>query len=249
MEHPLINCLILAAGKGTRMKSAKAKVLHQICAAPMLHHVLAAVADLPVAKTIVVIGHQKQEVAATLANYPVTLVIQEEQLGTGHAVSCAEGYLRDTGRPVLILCGDVPLIRPETLQAMLDDHNRKQATLTVMTTTLADPAGYGRIISDGDQILRIIEDREASAAQKKINEINAGIYCAEPTFLFAALKKVRPDNSQSEIYLTDIIEIASNEGKKVNRFAGAAAEEVLGVNSMIELERADQLMRKRKMQS
>jgi len=247
MSKEAISCVVLAAGKGTRMKSDRAKVLHEILSRPMIHHVLDAVMSLGLARIIVVIGHQRERVREALAPYPVAAVVQEQQLGTGHAVLCAGDLLQRTGGTALIVCGDVPLIRPGTLQAMLADHLARLPSLTVMTTTLQDPAGYGRIVSDGRRrVLRIVEEQDASPAEKAITEINAGIYCAAIDFLLDALARVNTDNSQGEIYLTDIVSIANDSGLLVNRFSGASAEEVLGVNSVEELETAREIMRRRR---
>ena len=241
-----VSCVVLAAGKGTRMKSDKAKVLHEVFFAPMLHHVLAAVNSPRIDRTIAIVGHQKERVADTLKNFQVSLVVQEEQLGTGHAVLCARDLLADSAGTVLILCGDTPLIRAETIEKMLAQHSGTNATLTVMTTRLADPTNYGRIVCDVQgNVLQIVEEKDATSAQRKIDEINAGIYCAESAFLFEALQQVGSDNSQGEVYLTDIVELANRAGHRVHRFAGVDAEEVLGVNSRVELAAAHQSLQRR----
>lgn len=245
MKKQKISCVVLAAGKGTRMKSEKAKVLHEVFFAPMIHHVLDAVTEQRIDKTIVVVGHQRDRVKEALKRYPVAFVVQKEQLGTGHAVLSAEGMIEKDCSTVLVLCGDTPLIRATTLANMLKEHHATQGVLSVMTTNLVNPANYGRIVCDKDgHIARIVEEKDATLEQKKINEINAGIYCAEATFLFDALKRVGNDNSQGEIYLTDIVELAIQAGHPVNRFAGVDAEEVLGVNSRVELAAAHKYLQK-----
>lgn len=242
-----VSCVVLAAGKGTRMKSDKAKVLHEVFFAPMLHHVLEAVNSPRIDRTIAIVGHQKERVAETLKNFQVSLVVQEEQLGTGHAVLCAREELADLGGTVLILCGDTPLIRAETIENMLAQHRDTNATLTVMTTRLANPTNYGRIVCDDQgNVLQIVEQKDATPAQRKIAEINAGIYCAESAFLFEALEQVGSDNSQGEVYLTDIVELANRAGHRVHRFAGVEAEEVLGVNSRVELAAAHKSLQLRR---
>lgn len=249
MKKTTVSSLILAAGKGTRMKSDRAKVLHEVLDAPMIHYVLDAVQELSPAQTIVVVGHQGEEVKAAMAKYQVTFVLQKEQLGTGHAVLCAKDILQASGGTVLILCGDVPLIRPVTLRQMLAEHLGKSPVLTLMTTRLDKPAGYGRIISSDDgRIVKIVEEKDATAAEKEIKEVNAGIYCADIDILFDLLAEVDFNNSQGEMYLTDIVAVAIRHGLKVNRFSGADAVEVLGVNSMDELAEARELMRKRQQQ-
>ncbi|MCF8057326.1 MAG: NTP transferase domain-containing protein [Desulfocapsa sp.] len=231
--------VILAAGKGTRMKSDKAKVLHEVFYAPMIHHVLDAVSPMQPTKSIVVVGHQGDAVRKSLAAYTVDFAVQEEQLGTGHAVLCAEPAIDTLDGCVMILCGDTPLIRPETLQAMLRQHRAQNATLTVMTTILDDPTHYGRIISsDEGTVLAIVEEKDTDSEQKKIREINAGIYCIKTKFLFAHLKNIGTDNSQSEVYLTDIVTQAVQENLIVHKFINPAPGDVLGVNSRLELSQA-----------
>lgn len=235
-----INALILAAGLGTRMKSSMAKVLHEIMSKPMILHVMDTIKTLNLDQTYVIVGHQREKVAELVGKYQAKCIIQEEQLGTGHAVLCAEKELRDIGGTVLILSGDVPLIRAETLQAMLAAHAQNKPALTLMTTILDDPSNYGRIVRNSQgSLLGIIEEKDTTNEQKKIREINAGIYCAEADFLFNALKKVTTNNKQGEMYLTDIVKIAIDAGLQVDIFSGASSEEVLGINSRDELAKAN----------
>lgn len=242
---PTITAVILAAGKGTRMKSETAKVLHQLFFKPMLHHVLDAVTQTGVGQIAVIVGHQRQEVLDSIAQYSHIPVVQEEQLGTGHAVLCSEEAC-DYSDQVMILCGDTPLIRPETLLAMIAAHSDSGSTVTLMTTLLEDPFGYGRIIADSQgNVLEIVEQKDTDARQHEIKEINAGIYLVKRSFLFEALKKVGTDNSQGEIYLTDIIAIANREGFKVHKFYHPQAIDVLGVNSRVELAQAHTELRMR----
>jgi bifunctional UDP-N-acetylglucosamine pyrophosphorylase/glucosamine-1-phosphate N-acetyltransferase len=242
-----ISGLVLAAGLGTRMKSARAKVLHEVLSKPMILHVMDTIKVLDLDHTFIIVGHQKEKVAELVRGYQAKCIVQEEQLGTGHAVLCAEKELQKVGGTVLILSGDVPLIRVETLKAMLAEHAQKKSALTLMTTKLADPTNYGRIIrNEKGNILGIIEEKDATADQKKIREINAGIYCVESEFLFNALKKVGTDNKQGEMYLTDIVKIAIDAGLQVETFSGAGSEEVLGINSRLELAEAKEYLQKRK---
>jgi len=242
-----INALILAAGLGTRMKSTKAKVLHEVLFKPMLVHVLDTVKSLNLDHTYVIVGHQREKVAELVAGYRADCIPQEEQLGTGHAVLCAEKELSRTGGTVLILSGDVPLVKSDSLRTMLADHRESIPALTLMTTTLEDPANYGRIVrNSAGGLLEIVEEKDATDAQKKIREINAGIYCAEVSFLFGALKKVGSNNKQGEIYLTDIVKIAIEKGLQVDIFSGAGGEEVLGVNSRAELAAANKYLQHQK---
>ena len=239
--------LVLAAGLGTRMKSSRAKVLHEVLFKPMILHVMDTIKTLKFDHTYVVVGHQKEKVAELLSVYHAGCIIQKQQLGTGHAVLCAEKKLRSIGGTVLILSGDVPLIRAETLQAMLAEHAQNKSVLTLMTTTLNNPTNYGRIMrSSQGELLGIVEEKDATGEQKKNREINAGIYCAEVPFLFETLKKVDSNNKQGEIYLTDIVKIAIDIGLQVDIFSGASSEEVLGINSRRELAAANKYLQHQK---
>ena len=247
MEKNQIKAIVLAAGKGTRMKSNKAKVLHEVFFAPMLHHVLKAIVPLGLQGTVVVTGHQAEAIEESLCDFDVVSARQEQQIGTAHAVLAAENLFRDFRGTVFILCGDTPLIQTETLQAMLSAHLSSKAILTVMTTKMAEPANYGRIITD-DQgtLLRIVEEKDASSAERKINEINAGIYCVDGAFLFKGLRGIGSDNRQGEFYLTDLIEIARSDGFAVNRYVCEDPVEVLGVNSRIDLAGAHRALQDRR---
>ena len=239
--------VILAAGKGTRMKSDRAKVLHEVFYAPMVHHVLEATSALDATKTIVIIGHQRELVSECLSPYTVELALQEEQLGTGHAVLCGEPAIDAMEGSVMILCGDTPLIRPETLQAMVQKHSENNGALTVMTTILDDPTHYGRIVSSEEgSILSIVEEKDANSEQKKIREVNAGIYLIDTKFLFTHLKTVGTDNSQGEVYLTDIVAKAVEENLTVHKFINPAPADVLGVNSRLELSQAHNELQRRR---
>ncbi len=239
--------VILAAGKGTRMKSDKAKVLHEVFFAPMIHHVLQAAAPLNPKKSLVVLGHQRETVEKSLENFNVETVIQKEQLGTGHAVLCTESAIDMMEGSVMILCGDTPLIRSETLADMIKQHRSQNSTLTVMTTKLEDPTHYGRIIQGGaETVLSIVEEKDATPLQKEIKEINAGIYCIDTKFLFSHLKNIGSNNSQNEIYLTDIVSQAVSENLAVHKFINPDPQDVLGVNSRLELSQAHHSLQIRK---
>lgn len=236
MTPPPFSIVILAAGKGTRMKSDIAKVLHEVFFAPMVQHVVDAVLPLQPTRTVVVVGHQGQAVEKALQASACRFAVQEQQLGTGHAVLAAERAITENQGTVMILCGDTPLIRTDTLARMYAAHLDHSATLTLMTTLLADPTNYGRVQSDaGGKVLGIVEQKDASREQLAIREVNAGIYCVDKTFLFSALKKVGTDNSQKEVYLTDIVKQAVDGGLPVEKFTTPTPTEVLGVNSRIEL--------------
>lgn len=235
---PSFAVIVLAAGKGTRMKSEKAKVLHELFYAPMIHHVLNSIIPLAPSKIVVIVGHQRQEVNKALTDFEVTTAVQEEQLGTGHAVLCGQSALGDED-DVMILCGDTPLLKAETLQQMYDQHRKSGSTITLMTTLLDCPTNYGRILCDEHkQVQAIVEEKDATAEQKEIKEINAGIYCVKKSFLFDTLQQVGTDNSQGEVYLTDIVGLAVAGGQMVNTFTNPDAQDVLGVNSRVELAQA-----------
>ena len=218
------------------MKSDKAKVLHEVFFAPMVQHVVNAVLPLNPARTIVVIGHQGKAVEKALQAFSCEFVIQEQQLGTGHAVLAAGQAIKEDTCTVMILCGDTPLIRTETLARMQATHVKSRATLTLMTTILDNPTSYGRIMTGPDgNLLGIVEQKDASPQQLQLREVNAGIYCVDKTFLFSALQKVDTNNSQKEVYLTDIVKQAVECELKVEKFTAPSPTEVLGVNSRVEL--------------
>lgn len=246
MPEP-IKVIILAAGKGTRMKSSKAKVLHEVFFAPMIHHVINSIVPLGASETIVVTGHQKESVERSLTGFDVTTVVQENQLGTGHAVISCEEAINGFDGTVLILCGDTPLIQSSTLLEMIDIHNRQQADLTLLTTILDDPTHYGRIVrSPEGKLLGIVEQKDCSITEQKIQEINAGIYCVQTSFLFNALSKITQDNSQGELYLTDIVSIGVEEGRTIQTSVAKDPREVLGVNSRVELAAAHSELQRRR---
>lgn len=243
MSQNLLYAIVLAAGKGTRMKSDLAKVLHPIQSEPMISHVLRAIEKLPLQQIVVVTGHQADRVEAAISRSNCVCVRQDRQLGTGHAVLVTEKLLGDRLGTALIICGDTPLVQSRTLVRMLSSHHAHNAKLTVMTTVLANPSHYGRIITGPDDaILAIVEEKDASEAELKINEVNAGIYCADLEFLYEALKQVGTENKQGEMYLTDIVGIARRQDIVVNRFLCPDALEVTGVNSQEELSLVENLL-------
>jgi bifunctional UDP-N-acetylglucosamine pyrophosphorylase / glucosamine-1-phosphate N-acetyltransferase len=248
MNHTTpLSVVILAAGKGTRMKSGKAKVLHEVFFSPMVHHVIKSVQPLQSSRIGVIVGHQKEAVTKSLEPFEVEFIVQREQLGTGHAVLTAEKTIEPGTGTVMILCGDTPLLQSATLQEMYNNHTRSRADLTLMTTRLDNPTNYGRILTETDGSLRgIVEQKDASEEELAINEINAGIYCVERDFLFSALKQVGTDNSQGEVYLTDIVSIAVEQGKSAQKYTTPFSMDVLGVNSRVELSQAHSELQKRR---
>lgn len=236
--------LILAAGKGTRMKSDMAKVLHVLEGKPLLHYSLEAARLAKAEKIVVIIGHQSDKVRESFPDPDLVFVQQMPQLGTGHAVMQAAYVLKDYKELTVILCGDVPLLKPKTIRRLISNHQESQACVTVLTTEPPGPHAYGRIVKDeqGD-ILKIVEHRDANDAEKEILEINTGIYCVETQFLFAALAQVKNDNQQKEYYLTDIVEIARREDRKVQAFLTEDYVEVMGINTLEELGKAGVYLR------
>jgi len=236
MQNKNFCALILAAGKGTRMKSNLAKVLHVLEGKPLLHYSLVAAQLAGAEKTIAVIGHQADAVRREFQGRDCIFVEQKPQLGTGHAVLQAKEVLAGYQGLTVILCGDVPLLKPATIEDLIDDHLTSRAQITVLTTCPADPEGYGRVVKNAqNNILRIVEERDASFTEKKIREINTGIYCIDTPFLFNMLGKVTNNNNQREYYLTDIVEIACREGFTVKSHLAFDYIEVMGINTPEEL--------------
>jgi UDP-N-acetylglucosamine diphosphorylase/glucosamine-1-phosphate N-acetyltransferase len=235
--------IILAAGKGKRMKSDLAKVLHPLRGFPMLAYPVAAARAAGSEKIVVVIGHQAGQIREEFRDQGLIFAEQRELLGTGHAVLQAAEFFRDHDGTIVILCGDVPLIRQSTIRFLYDRHLKEGATVTVLTTIPEDPAGYGRVVkADGGRVVKIVEEKDATAEEEKIREINTGIYCVESRFLFSAVADLGNLNAQGEYYLTDIVEIACNSGLRVNSFLASDPVEVMGINTPDDLESAGCLM-------
>ena len=236
--------IILAAGHGTRMVSDKPKVLHEVCGETLVGHVIRANHQAGIDDIAVIVGFQAERVADHLPK-DVRHYLQAEQLGTGHAVIQAMDFIKDFDGNVLILMGDAPLIRPETLNNMVTAHEEKGCSATVLTAFLDDPTGYGRMIKSGDDLIRIVEDKDATAEEKEIKEINSGMYCFNARDLADSLSEIRPNNAQGEYYLTDVIEILRNQGKKVSTYASDDPEDLAAVNNKVQLAEVGAIMRKR----
>ncbi|MBI5656134.1 MAG: bifunctional UDP-N-acetylglucosamine diphosphorylase/glucosamine-1-phosphate N-acetyltransferase GlmU [Geobacter sp.] len=242
-----VAAVILAAGKGTRMKSDLVKVLHPVGGMPLVAWPVMSARQAGAARMVLVVGHQAEKVQEYFAREEsLSFAAQLEQLGTGHAVACAHEALAGFDGTVLILCGDVPLIRGETLSAMLAEHRQRNATLTVLTTHLENPHGYGRVVKrEGGRVLRIVEEKDATLDERQIREINSGIYCVEAGFLFDAVASLSNDNAQGEYYLTDIVTQAAERGLLAIAFSIDDPNEVMGVNDRVQLAAAGTVIRRR----
>ena len=237
--------VVLAAGKGTRMKSDKNKVLHKIAGKEMVNHVLDTAADIS-SSVVCIVGHQAEDVKKAVKADNVEFKLQAEQLGTGHAVMQAAESIKKHQGDVLILYADIPLIKKSTINNMIDFHDSNSADLTIMTTLLKNPTGYGRIIkNEASEIIKIVEEDDATAKEKMINEINSGIMCIDSQSLNNALDSLDNDNAQNEYYLTDIVDYLKNQQGKILPFQIEDAEEITGVNDRINLSKAEKLLRQR----
>ncbi|NMA51840.1 MAG: bifunctional UDP-N-acetylglucosamine diphosphorylase/glucosamine-1-phosphate N-acetyltransferase GlmU [Peptococcaceae bacterium] len=240
--------VILAAGKGTRMKSKAPKVLHKICGSSMLSYVLDAVEAAGVELSIVVAGHGAELVTREVAGRG-QVVLQEQQLGTAHALLQARSLLQGFVGQVLVLCGDTPLIESATLVRLVESHRSSGAAATVLTAELAEPAGYGRVIRDQQgQVLRIVEEKDASPQEKNVHEINTGIYCFEAEGLFEALEAVTPDNAQGEYYLTDVVKAYKAGDRVVGAMLLANPVEATGINDRVQLAEVERVIRTKVLQ-
>lgn len=237
--------VILAAGKGTRMKSKLYKVLHPVCGKPMVQHVVDQVSQLGLQKLVTVVGHGAEMVQEQLGNVS-EFALQAEQLGTAHAVDQAASVLANEEGTTLVICGDTPLITAETMEALLQQHKEAGAMATVLTAYIEEPAGYGRIVrNENGHVEKIVEHKDANEKELAIKEINTGTYCFDNKALFASLSKVSNDNVQGEYYLPDVIEILKNEGHIVSAYQTEHFDETLGVNDRVALSQAEIIMKNR----
>lgn len=240
-----IFAVVLAAGQGTRMKSKLYKVLHPVCGKSMVEHVIDNISTLNTDRIVTVVGHGAELVKETLGEKS-EYVLQAEQLGTAHAIQQAEQLLGDLEGTTLVVCGDTPLIRPETMQALFNHHNDTNAKATILTAMAEDPTGYGRILRDASgQVAQIVEQKDASDEQRLVKEINTGTYCFDNKALFETLKLVKNNNTQGEYYLPDVIEILQKQGENVGAYVTNSFDETLGVNDRFALSQAEELMRAR----
>ncbi|MCU1290331.1 MAG: UDP-N-acetylglucosamine diphosphorylase/glucosamine-phosphate N-acetyltransferase [Acidobacteria bacterium] len=252
-EQPKLDVLILAAGLGTRMRSNLAKVLHRLDGRPLINHVCRTAQALAPGKIYIVIGHQGEDVKAAvleeLDERQSEFVWQKEQLGTGHAVNAASHFLENEDSTLLVLSGDVPMIRAETLAALVQQHRThrgKGAACTILSVKLEDPTGYGRIIRDEAGLFdRIVEQKDASDEEKLTKEINSGIYCFDTRKLFSALSRVKNNNAQNEYYLTDVPSLLRHEGETIAIYHHNDSHEIEGINNRVQLAEMERTMRYR----
>lgn len=237
--------VILAAGLGTRMKSGLAKALHPLAGRPLVQHVLNACLAVDPEKTVLVLGHQADKVREAAREYQPEFVLQYEQLGTGHAVRQAREAIAGAAGPVMVLCADTPLLTGGMLKKVVELHTKSRAAITLVTAVVPDPFGYGRVVRGKAGAMRIIEEKDATASQKNIKEVNAGIYCFEKKFLLASLDGLGKNNAQGEYYLPDTVALARKKKLGVSAFVSEDIDEVMGVNTRHDLSRAEAVLRDR----
>lgn len=228
--------VVMAAGKGTRMKSKLPKVMHSLAGKSLIEHVLDTLSHAGIERPLVVVGHGRESIEACI-HQRAEIVVQENQLGTGHAVMQAIPFL-DGDQTVLVVSGDQPLLKTETLRALIAMHQAQGASATVLTAHLDQPFGYGRIVKDGEKLIKIIEEKDASPDERTINEINTGTYCFKGSALINALTRITTQNAQGEYYLTSVFEVFSNFGEKMLTYSTADPHEALGINSRGQLAEA-----------
>ncbi|WP_294375453.1 bifunctional UDP-N-acetylglucosamine diphosphorylase/glucosamine-1-phosphate N-acetyltransferase GlmU [uncultured Clostridium sp.] len=237
--------LVLAAGQGKRIKSDLPKVLHKVCGKEMVKHVIDSVRGAGIDDVNLIIGKGAELVKERTSDRNVSYSLQEEQLGTGHAVKCSKEFLKDKKGVVAVFAGDTPLIKTSTIEKLFAEHINNENSATILTSLVEDPTGYGRIVRDSNgQVLKIVEHKDCNEDELKINEMNTAIYCFDIELLVKALDKITNNNNQGEYYLTDVIEILKKDNKKIGAVI-TEFEETIGVNSRVQLAEAEQILRKR----
>ncbi|TSK07184.1 MAG: bifunctional UDP-N-acetylglucosamine diphosphorylase/glucosamine-1-phosphate N-acetyltransferase GlmU [Geobacter sp.] len=241
------SAIVLAAGMGTRMKSGLVKVMHPVAGPPMIEWPVTAAFASGVERCVLVVGHQQEKVRNHFAGRTeVSFALQAEQLGTGHAVACAMSEIDGDADTVLILCGDTPLLTEQSLRAMLKAHAESGACVTVMTATVENPLGYGRIVKDeAGNVVAITEQKDASEAERLIREVNAGVYCVDRAFLSEAVAKLDNNNAQKEYYLTDVVRQARAKGLSCRSYQVGDPREISGVNDRVQMAEASRVLRRR----
>ena len=254
-NHSQCAVVVLAAGAGTRMKSTKQKTLHEIGGRSLLSHSLHAAASVHPEHVVAVVGHQRDQVSPAVdeiaqeMDTTILQAVQEEQNGTGHAVQCGLTAIPDFDGTVVVTNGDVPLLQPETIEALISEHERAQAAVTVLSLEFQNPTGYGRIIRDesGD-VREIVEEKDANDEQKAVKEVNSGVFAFDGAVLRDALTRINSDNAQGELYITDVLGIARGDGKTVAAFVAPDARELAGVNDRVQLAAAGKELNRRQVE-
>ncbi|MFP4435415.1 MAG: NTP transferase domain-containing protein [Phycisphaerae bacterium] len=244
-----VSAIILAAGKGTRMKSDLPKVLHEVCGRPMVEYVLDACRDAGATRVVMVVGHKADLVKATVNDDRGDLeyVLQEPQLGTGHAVMVAKEQLATMEGPVLVLAGDGPLLQARTLRELIETHRRKGASCTLATSILPDPGSYGRIVRDENgELQSIVEAKEATPEILDIDEVNVSLYCFDAADLLNAIDRIDNDNAKGEYYLTDVLDVLREDGKTLSAVAAVPPEDTVSINTVEELATVNEIMKTRR---
>lgn len=241
-----VKAIVLAAGKGTRLHSAEhnqPKALREAAGQPLLHYVLEALKFLPKEDTVIVVGFMHEQVEARFPDYPAAL--QEPQLGTGHAVQCAKAYLNGFDGTVLVCCGDMPLLQQETYEALLQAHETNGCTCTFLTGTTDLDLPFGRILRDeSGEFIRVVEDKDCTPEQKKIQELNAGVYAFDCSELLECLDLLKNDNAQGEYYLTDVPELMRQRGGKIGLCCVDLGNQIIGVNTLEQLQMVEDILSK-----
>jgi UDP-N-acetylglucosamine diphosphorylase/glucosamine-1-phosphate N-acetyltransferase len=240
---PNLVAVIMAAGKGTRMKSKLPKVMHLLAGQTLLEHVLDAANKVGIDRPLVIVGHGREVVEASICGR-TEIVVQSEQLGTGHAIMQSLPFL-EGAQTVLVLSGDQPLLSPETLNALIQLHTSKGSKATVLTAYMDQPFGYGRVVKNGEELVKIVEEKDATPAERQIKEINTGTYCFDVSALKNALTKITPQNAQGEYYLTEVFDVLSRQGEKMLTYGTRDSHEALGINSRAQLAYAEAIFRER----
>ena len=241
-----INSIILSAGKGTRMKSEKPKVIQKILGYEMINLVLKHLNDANIENNILVLGYKREEIIKVIDGYKYDYVVQEEQLGTGHAVKICKDRLKNEDGITIITCGDTPLIRAETYKQLIQKHNKQKNKMTILTAIVENPTGYGRIIrNEVGLVSAIVEEKDASEKVKMINEINGGIYCFDNKTLFKYIDQIENNNAQNEYYLTDLVKIFNDNNEVVSTYVLKDNKEIVGVNDLNYLEKATTILKNR----
>src|SRR5690554_1113582 len=253
MSARRLSAIVLAAGEGSRMKSSRPKPLHLLCGRPMVHYVLDAIPREDLDRVVVVVGHGAERVTKRLTEdgdgLSLGFVEQRQQRGTGDAVAVGLTGLHEDADDddVLVLPGDTPLLRRETIAALVDEHRLSDAACTILTARLPDPTGYGRIVrsTKDDRVQRIVEQADATVEEAAIDEINTGIFCFRRSLLAPALRRISPENAQGELYLTDVVEVLAEAGHKVVSVVAPDPDETHGVNDRVQLAAAEATLRAR----